>query len=173
APVRKPCDVATVVKDAVEFSLRGAGTRAVFDLADSIWPAELDVGQVTQVLSNLTLNARDAMNGDGAITVRAANVHVAPGTLPIDEGAYVHISVEDHGAGIPRHQVEQIFDPYFTTKPGHHGLGLASSHSVVRRHGGLLQVESEPGAGSTFHVYLPAAPGAQVGEAPPPSENYG
>jgi len=173
APVRKPTDVSAVIKDAIEFSLRGAGTRCAFEFADSLWTAELDVGQVTQVLSNLALNARDAMNNEGVIQVRARNLRVGAGGLPLDEGYYIQISVEDKGAGIPRHQLEQIFDPYFTTKPGHHGLGLASSHSVVRRHGGLLQVESTPGAGSIFHVYLPASPGAQVTEAPPQSEEFG
>jgi two-component system, cell cycle sensor histidine kinase and response regulator CckA len=98
---------------------------------------------------------------------------VDSGVLPIDAGQYVLISVEDRGPGIQGHQLTRIFDPYFTTKPGHQGLGLASSHSVVRRHGGHLRAESVPGAGSIFHVYLPARAGVPVGEPPPPSEEYG
>jgi len=172
APVRKPCEVAPVIRDAVGFGLRGAATQCVFELSDSLWPAELDVGQITQVLSNIALNAKDAMENAGTITVRASNLHIDAGTLPLDEGDYIQISMADEGSGIPGHQVGLIFDPYFTTKPGHHGLGLASSYSVVRRHGGLLQVDSSPGAGSIFHVYLPASPGALVGEPPPLSEDY-
>jgi len=172
APVRKPSEISPLVRDAVAFSLRGSGTECRFEFDEELWPAEVDAGQITQVLSNLALNARDAMRGQGAITVRAKNVKLADGTIPIAPGDYVWISVEDHGAGIQRHQLERIFDPYFTTKPGHQGLGLASSHSVVRRHGGHLRAESMPGSGSIFHVYLPASPGTLLAEPPPVSEAY-
>jgi len=172
APVRKPCDVVALVKDAISFSLRGNATECVIEWDENIWPAELDAGQVTQVLSNLTLNARDAMRGEGTINVSVKNARLEGGLLPVPEGDYIEISIQDHGEGIPRHHLELIFDPYFSTKPGHQGLGLASSYSVIRRHGGLLRVESRPGVGSTFLIYLPARPGAPLSEVAPPSEEF-
>ncbi len=173
APVRKLTDLSKVIRDSIGFSLRGSGTACRFDIDPLLWPAELDVAQITQVLSNLALNARDAMNDQGALAVRARNRTIENGDLPVEPGDYVEIAVEDHGIGIAPQFVEGIFDPYFSTKPGHHGLGLASAYSIVRRHDGLLRVDSRPGEQTTFYVYLRASPGAELEEPAPVSEQYG
>jgi two-component system, cell cycle sensor histidine kinase and response regulator CckA len=93
----------------------------------------------------------------GQIEITAANVGVGEGHASLPPGRYVRISIADHGTGIPSNVLPHIFDPFFTTKQKGTGLGLATCYSIVNRHGGCLEVESEVGKGSTFHVYLPAA----------------
>jgi len=93
----------------------------------------------------------------GTLTIDAGNTEVSPDELPsLSGGRYVKISVADCGAGIPRAHFQKIFDPYFTTKPNRSGMGLAISYAVVRNHEGHIRVESDPGKGTVFHVYLPA-----------------
>ncbi|HSC89001.1 MAG TPA: response regulator [Polyangiaceae bacterium] len=173
SPVRKLTEVARLIREAVGLSLRGSGTECTFDLDPHLWPAQIDITQITQVLSNLAINARDAMHDQGSINVRAQNVRSVDGNLPLDPGDYLEIAVEDSGVGIAPAQLEAIFDPYFSTKPGHHGLGLASAYSIVSRHGGLLRVDSKPGEKTTFFVYLRASPGSPIEEPAPVSEHYG
>jgi CheY-like chemotaxis protein len=120
-------------------------------------------------MHNLVINALQSLPDQGGmVSVRCANVTVpADGTQFLPEGKYVKVSVQDSGCGIPPEHLPKIFDPYFTTKKKGVGLGLATSYSAVRRHNGLITVESTPGAGTTFHVYLPAF----LGEAPKGEEH--
>jgi CheY-like chemotaxis protein len=93
----------------------------------------------------------------GLIHVQAENVIVQESrVLPLTAGHYVHISIRDQGCGIPRELLSQVFDPYFTTKQKGSGLGLATSYSIIKNHGGLITVDSELGVGTAFHIYLPA-----------------
>jgi CheY-like chemotaxis protein len=114
------------------------------------------------------INAIQAMPGGGSIEVSADNVALVAGQdVVLPAGRYLRISVTDHGIGIPREYLARVFDPFFTTKQKGHGLGLATCYSIVKRHGGCIQAESEPGKGSTFHIFLPAALSAHI-EAPLP-----
>jgi CheY-like chemotaxis protein len=118
---------------------------------------------IRQVIHNLLINAREAMHDVGIITIRAENVNISAGNgMPLKEGSYVKWSIRDHGAGISKENLPKIFDPYFTTKPTGSargmGLGLAVCYSIIKKHDGFITVESEPGMGSTFIVYLPASP---------------
>lgn len=131
-------------------------------LADGLWTVDGDATQLHQVLLNLCLNARDAMPYGGTLTITAANQlldelysQMRPHTAP---GAYVAITVADTGVGIPPEILNRIFDPFFTTKePGRGtGLGLATVQGIVTNHSGFITVESQPGAGTKFVVYLPA-----------------
>jgi len=119
----------------------------------------IDTGQINQVLNNLLLNAAQAMPSGGTIHITGRNVDEIPGSG--EPGAYVEITIRDEGVGIPRHNLERIFDPYFSTKEGGSGLGLTTAYSIARRHGGLLTVESELGRGSTFRLYLPESEAPQ------------
>ena len=111
-----------------------------------------------QVIHNLVINTQQAMPQGGKCHILAENVSLTTGQVPqLEKGKYVKISVRDKGVGIPREHLDKIFDPYFTTKQKGSGLGLATSYSIVKNHGGLITVESKAGAGSTFHVYLPAS----------------
>ncbi|MEA1996261.1 MAG: PAS domain S-box protein [Gemmatimonadota bacterium] len=157
APIRKMVSMAELIKDAAGFALRGSNVDCRFSIQDDLWSAEVDEGQIKQVINNLVLNADDAMQDGGIVDVRAENIYAGPDEdSPLDERFYIKIIVEDRGAGILRGNLTKIFDPYFTTKALGSGLGLAAAYSIVKRHGGRITVESEPGLGSVFSVYLPA-----------------
>jgi len=155
-PVRKASRIAGVVRDACEFTLRGSTVRCEFSIPENVWTVNVDEGQISQVVSNLVINAQHAMPQGGVIKLKVEGVGVSPEHgLPLSPGEYVRISIEDHGSGIPQEHLSKIFDPYFTTKPKGSGLGLATSYSIIKKHEGLIAVSSTVGAGTTFDVYLP------------------
>jgi two-component system, cell cycle sensor histidine kinase and response regulator CckA len=131
-------------------------------LSPSLGHTRADAGQLEQVLMNLAVNARDAMPTGGILTITTANAEVggrhAPGWPQVQPGGYVTLAVRDTGGGMSREVQERIFEPFFTTKaPGHGtGLGLSTAYGIVAQSGGHVAVTSEPGAGSTFTIYLPA-----------------
>jgi two-component system cell cycle sensor histidine kinase/response regulator CckA len=157
SPVFKVVPMTVLIKDCVDFSLRGARVKAELDIAEDLWHAEVDEGQVCQVIQNLVRNAEQAMPGGGTIMVTAGNLHLdRKSGLPLHAGKYLEIAIRDQGEGIPEKLLGRIFDPYFTTKKTGSGLGLAVCYSIIRHHGGHIAARSEPGAGATFYVYLPA-----------------
>ena len=157
APVRKVTSVSELLRTTVDFVMRGSKSRCEFSITEDLWPAVVDEGQVCQVISNLVINADQSMPHGGVIRVCAENIDVDESmALPLHPGKFIRISVSDQGAGIIREHLSHIFDPYFSTKERGHGLGLATAHSIVRKHDGHIRVESEPGRGSTFQVYFPA-----------------
>lgn len=127
----------------------------------------MDAGQISQVIHNLVLNADQAMPDGGAIFIGADNlVKTRQDTVPLPQGNYIHISIRDNGVGIPGEHLPRIFDPYFTTKKKGSGLGLATSYSVIKNHNGCITIESIPGGGSTFHIFLPASTEADSLDSP-------
>jgi two-component system, cell cycle sensor histidine kinase and response regulator CckA len=159
-PIKKRVSLADLVKTSASFASRGSRVKCEFTLAPDLWPVEVDEGQMSQVVHNLVLNAVQAMPAGGTMHVRAANVFPSGATTSADDsGRAVSLTVEDHGVGITDEVRNKIFDPFFTTKAGGTGLGLASAYSIVKRHGGDIDVESEPGKGSTFSILLPATQG--------------
>ena len=132
-------------------------------LPKDLWPIMGDATQMHQVLMNLCVNARDAMPSGGELTISAANIQLDEAYAKMNIEAkpirYVVLTVEDTGTGMPPGVKERIFDPFFTTKePGKGtGLGLSTAHSIVKNHGGFINVYSERGKGTSFKVYLPAA----------------
>jgi signal transduction histidine kinase/ActR/RegA family two-component response regulator len=158
APKKKAHSIGPVLRESVAFALRGS--NVVFDLSvpDDLWPVEIDEGQISQVINNLVINADQAMPDGGLLKVTAHNATInRKHNLPIQDGKYVVIGIEDQGTGIAPEHVSRIFDPYFTTKRQGSGLGLATSYSIIRNHDGCVRVESELAKGSTFYVYLPAS----------------
>ena len=111
------------------------------------------------MIQNLVLNADEAMAGRGTVVVSVKNRDVPSGTVPRlpEGGRFVSMSIQDSGTGISEQNLAKIFDPYFTTKQKGSGLGLATSYSIIRNHGGIIEVQSEVSRGSTFTIYLPAA----------------
>jgi CheY-like chemotaxis protein len=149
------------VKETAQFALSGANISCHFDIPQDLWSCNFDKNQISQVIDNLIINAQQAMPIGGTIELAARNIAFAKKEhLFLEKGKYVKISVKDNGIGIPKEQISRIFDPFFTTKTKGHGLGLATSHSIVNKHGGYIDVESELGKGSIFHVYLPACAAA-------------
>ena len=165
APVRRLYSVARLVMDAVHLARAGAQTSIDVNISGDLWFAEVDPSQIGQVLHNILLNARQAMPEGGIIEVQAENaLEPAPGS-----GPRVKISIRDYGHGISADVLPRIFDPYFTTKPGGSGLGLATAYAIIAKHGGTLSVESKPGRGTVFTIDLPASqarPAEPVPESP-------
>lgn len=157
-PIKKTTSVASLLRDSVIFAMRGSNITCDFSIPEDLSPVEVDEGQITQVIHNLIINAEQAMPKGGLIKVSAGNISVSPSNgLPVLDGGYVKITVSDTGVGIPRENLIRIFDPYFTTKEEGSGLGLATVYSIIKNHGGYVTAESEPGAGTTFYIYLPAS----------------
>ncbi len=164
-PVKKAVSVVQIAEETAEFCLCGTRSRAVFNQDADLHAVEVDPGQIGQVFQNLLLNAAEAMPAGGAIRLHFANAAIGVGAHPtLPPGSYVRIEVQDAGAGIPDKIVSRIFDPYFSTKARGSGLGLATVQSIVRRHGGDVDVHSRPGQGTRFGLYLPATAQAPAGQ---------
>lgn len=162
SPQRKTASIAKVIREAVHFTLSGKNVDCRFSLPEGLWSAQIDEGQMFQVVHSLVSNACEAMAGGGTLDVGAENVEVAAEQIPsLEGGSYVKWYVRDYGVGITEYHLKKIFDPYFTTKQMGSvkgvGLGLAICYSVVKSHDGVITVESTPGVGTLFTVYIPAA----------------
>jgi PAS domain S-box-containing protein len=156
-PVRKGASIEGLIRDSIAFVLSGSNVKPKILLTDNLYSVKVDTGQMSQVLQNLTLNAVQAMPGGGKIEVSAENVTVSEGDrLSLKSGKYVRITIKDQGIGISQEHLNKIYDPYFTTKQSGSGLGLTTAYSIIKKHDGYMTVESEPGIGATFSIYLPA-----------------
>lgn len=160
-PVRRTVRLADLVKEAAEFALHGAPVKCDLAVAADLWPADVDQGQVSQVVQNLVINAVQAMPGGGTLRVELRNERLAPDPeRGLAGGPYLCMVITDTGVGIGAEHLARIFDPYFTTKANGTGLGLATVYSIVKKHHGHVVAESEPGLGTTFRIWLPAQPAA-------------
>jgi PAS domain S-box-containing protein len=158
APVKKTSSIVQLLNETAGFALRGSNVSCEFQIAEDLWTAEVDEGQISQVIHNLVINADQAMPEGGALKVRAENILVnGQQNIPLPEGKYIAVAVSDQGIGIPKEYITKIFDPFFTTKQKGSGLGLASCYSILVNHGGYITAVSETGAGATFTFYLPAS----------------
>jgi PAS domain S-box-containing protein len=168
-PVKKLIDLAPVVENAVKFALSGSNVDYRIRIAPGLRMVEVDEGQLGQVLQNIVLNADQAMPLGGTISIVGRNLRAPGDGVPpaLAPGDYVAVSVQDSGIGIPEQYLSKLFDPYFTTKEKGSGLGLATSYSIVRNHGGVIDVASAAGAGTTFTIYLPAAVRVAAPPEPP------
>jgi CheY-like chemotaxis protein len=156
-PVKSVVALGPVVRSAALFALRGSNVRFGCSIVEDLWATEVDEGQIVQVINNLIINADQAMPEGGEINVICENVTVPEGSaLQLSPGEYVVITVEDYGCGIEPENRQKIFDPYFTTKKEGSGLGLAATYSIIKKHGGRIDMESTSGVGTTFRLYLKA-----------------
>jgi len=164
APLKNVISIADLVRDAVEFNLRGSNVAASFLAEEGLWVVEVDSNQMHQVFGNLAINADQAMPLGGTLAVGLQNCKVREDEEgAVRPGEYVRITVADTGVGIDAGHLPMIFDPYFTTKPTGSGLGLATAHSIITRHGGFLVADSRVGEGTVFTIYLPALQGQEFG----------
>ncbi len=156
-PVKKIIDVEKLVKEQAEFALHGSKLKLKCMFGKNLKPIFADEGQVEQVISNLVINAKQASVNGGFLIVSAENFSNIPQRKDkLKPGEYVKISIKDQGHGISPENLKKIFDPYFTTKEQGTGLGLATVYSIMQKHGGLIEVDSIIGMGTTFHLYFPA-----------------
>lgn len=166
SPVKKPTNIKTLLHESAKFVLHGSNVSLEFncrqcDACDNhqpSWRADLDSGQISQVVQNLVLNARQAMQDGGRIKITCDLVSNTDddNTLFLRPGDYFKIDIEDTGRGIPEDIIDKIFDPYFTTKAGGSGLGLSLAYSIINKHGGHIYTRSTAGEGACFTIYLPA-----------------
>jgi signal transduction histidine kinase/CheY-like chemotaxis protein len=156
-PVRSAVLLPEIIAETTQFALHGSRVKCEFDLPANLWPADADKAQLGQVVQNLVINATQAMPEGGTIRISAHNEAVTIDShRSLAPGDYIHLIVTDTGTGIRAEHLVKIFDPYFTTKQQGSGLGLTTVYSIIKKHNGHIEVESELGSGTTFHFWLPA-----------------
>ncbi len=167
SPTKKRVRLLPLIREAATLAMHNSSVELRFDLQQDLWDAEADEVQLLQVVNNLAVNAVQAMPGGGTLSIKAENFAANPDE-PEAHGQpnWIRLTVADTGVGIPPENLTRIFEPFFTTKPTGTGLGLATCYAVISKHGGKLRVDSVPGAGTTFHILLPALV-AGVQELPP------
>jgi two-component system NtrC family sensor kinase len=175
-PEKKFADLNQVIADTVRLVERPANLHDIeitLELDPGLPRIWIDEDLVKQVVMNVLVNAQHAIADKGSITVRSRRVpeprSAEPGAPPVP---MVEVSIADTGSGITPENMKRIFDPFFTSKGVGKGtgLGLSVSHGIVKAHGGTIEVESTPGAGSTFHIYLPMEPQGTEAQAPAAGE---
>lgn len=164
-------DLNAVVENLLKMLRRLIGEQVtlVFRKEEPLPPVNVDIGMIEQVILNLTVNARDAMSEGGTVVIRTATREVAAADLSVNSGkrrigSFVVLSVSDTGCGIAPELLSAIFEPFFSTKGQGQGtgLGLCTVDGIVTQHKGWIEVESEVGKGSSFHVYIPLAPKSET-----------
>ena len=161
-PIKEIISMAEVLEGTTNYLLSSSKNIVCeFYFSDTILPVKADKRQIKELIKSIVSNAIEAMPNGGVINVRGENINISErDNLPLKEGKYLKVSIEDHGIGIPDENLPKIFDPYFSTKDKYSqkgmGLGLSISYSIVKSHNGLMTVDSKLGVGTTFHIYLPA-----------------
>jgi len=156
-PVKKIFPFQNIVNECVSLVLHGSNVKCTVDILDSIHAIEADEGQISQAIHNIIINATQAMPGGGVLTLSARNeILGANNSMTLTPGTYICLACADEGCGISDADLIKIFDPYFTTKVSGTGLGLASTHSIIIKHGGHINVSSIVDKGTTFTIHLPS-----------------
>jgi len=160
-PAKTSSSLPELLRESTSFALSGSNVKCEFSIPQIIWPINMDRGQIDQVIRNLVLNADQSMPNGGKITISCENVEAEDDDISgLKKGRYVRVTLQDTGTGIDRANLEKIFDPYFSTKEKDSikgsGLGLSIVHSIIMKHNGLILVDSTPGEGTVFTLYLPA-----------------
>jgi len=161
APIKITGTLPELLEESAMFVLSGSNVKCIFDFSDDLWPVRMDRSQINQVIQNLVVNADQSMAEGGEVTISCENIDNSSGVVSGLSGRrYVSVAVQDSGTGIPKEILDKIFDPYYSTKEKDSnkgsGLGLAVVHSIIKKHDGMVTVESTAGKGSRFTIYLPA-----------------
>ncbi len=153
SPVLRTVSIAGIIRDSALFILRGSNVDCKMDIPDDLWLVDIDPGQMSQVIQNMTLNARQVMPDGGTVVIACRNKQGRSAR----SRNWVEITITDQGPGIDPGVVDRIFDPYFSTKQGGSGLGLSICHSIITQHKGRIKVSSAPAGGTTFIIQLSAS----------------
>ncbi|MBN1620316.1 PAS domain S-box protein [candidate division WOR-3 bacterium] len=163
-PVKEASSIEEIIRDSSGFILRGKDISVDYLFEKNLRIVDIDKGQFSQVIQNLVLNSVQAMPYGGKIKITASNYDMNEDKLEIYKylrylkpGKYVKITIADTGMGIHEEDILKIFDPYFTTKEDGSGLGLSIVYSIIKNHSGIIEAESNPGHGSSFHIFMPAS----------------
>ncbi|UYP44470.1 Sensor histidine kinase RcsC [Candidatus Lokiarchaeum ossiferum] len=155
-PIKKTESIIQILDEASSFVLRGSNCKTQCIFEDLIPPINVDANQILQVINNLLINAKQAMEKGGIITISCSTIDINRiDTIPLPFGKYLKIAIKDTGKGIPKEIQSKIFQPYFTTKSRGSGLGLATSYSVIKNHNGHINFQSTKGVGTVFNIFLP------------------
>lgn len=147
-----------LLKQAATFALHGSNVSPEFSIPEDLWLCDIDEARIGQVVQNIVINAKQAMENGGKIYISAENRFIRQGEHPLlEQGKYVKIVIRDEGPGIPKNVLPRIFDPFFTTKAKGNGLGLSICYSIIKKHEGIIDVESAPQKGTTFIIHLKAS----------------
>jgi two-component system cell cycle sensor histidine kinase/response regulator CckA len=149
-PIKETLSTGEALTEVAQFSLQGSNAKLETNISPDLWPIEADKGQLSHAISNIIINAQQAMSAGGTIKLGAKNIERL-------NKKYIKITIEDKGPGIAPQHLERIFDPYFTTKQKGSGLGLATTHSIITKHGGTIFVDSSVNRGTKFTIQFPAA----------------
>ncbi len=154
---REPGSITELLTSLPKEVLQGTDIHCEFSIGTDLWPVEFDRIQIEQVLRSLLINAEQAMPDGGTIRIAAENMELEEQKeIPLKPGQYIRISLQDQGVGILNEYIQDIFNPYLKQGRKRSGLVLATAYSIINKHHGLITVESEFGAGTTFIIYLPA-----------------
>ena len=165
APMRESGSIGSLLREALEEMTPHENIECSLEISQDLWNVHYDPTQMRYAISNVLINAMEALPRGGVIDIQAGNtITDDPNnafTITSENRKYVLISVKDNGTGIPEEHLEKIFDPYFSTKERGiqkgMGLGLTTTYSIIRKHEGFITVESLPSTGTTVSMYLPAA----------------
>ena len=158
-PVKEQVDLLNLVKETTSFNLAGSNVRPQINCLQELPYLDADKGQIEQVISNLVINANQAMENGGTLFIDLKSVKFEEyNFLQLQPGEYVKLTIKDEGCGMSPEILDHIFDPYFSTKRTGNGIGLATVYSIVDKHKGHIGVTSKLGKGSEFTIHLPAAP---------------
>jgi CheY-like chemotaxis protein len=163
-PQKNIGDITEILKDVSNFVLMGSNVRSDFQPQKDLWMIEYDVDLIKQMITDIIINAKEAMPTGGKLKIISKNMTMrgrdATSVLKLQPGKYVKITFQDHGIGIASEHLSKVFDPYFSTKEQGiqkgMGLGLTSVYSIIKKHGGHIQIESSGDTGTTISVYMPA-----------------
>ncbi|MBN2545947.1 MAG: PAS domain S-box protein [Spirochaetes bacterium] len=162
-PVKKITSINTIIKESALFAVCGSNVKCSINIPENLWPLNVDPGQMGQVINNLIINANQSMPNGGVINITAYNMKNSQNNKNLlPENHYVVIKISDEGCGISEKNVDRVFDPFFTTKEGGSGLGLTTTYSIIKNHNGYIEVKSNLNKGTTFLIYLPAAPNEKI-----------
>jgi signal transduction histidine kinase/ActR/RegA family two-component response regulator len=160
-PVKTPVSIKRLLQETAAFAMSGSTHKFILSVPDDLWVCHVDEHQIAEVVDNIVVNARQAMDRIGTISIEAVNVSSGqPVSPPLKQGNYVKVTIRDQGKGISAKYIAKVFDPFFTTKEQGNGLGLAVAYSIVRKHQGHIELRSEIGNGTEVVFYLPASPAA-------------
>ncbi len=156
--VKEPAEIERLLRDSVMLALTDSKIKAEVEIAKNLQSVNIDISQISQVIHNIVENAIQAMPNGGSVKIAASNILITEkNKLPVKNGKFIKVSFTDAGKGISKKNLRKVFDPYFSTRTSHSGLGLAAAYSILVKHEGHIEVDSVIGTGSVFTIYLPAA----------------
>lgn len=156
-PVKRTASIVSIITDSANFVLHGSSVVCHYEFPEDLWKADVDAGQISQVIQNIIINGRQSMPDGGVIQVTCENISdITKEMVNLPQKPYLKINITDTGSGIPKKFLTRIFDPYFTTKHEGSGLGLAICHSIIRKHDGHISVVSKIDQGTRFTIFLPS-----------------